>query len=135
MKDETNKITFKGTAEGLVIIIPEQMDTDLVIKQIGNKVKAAEKFFRGAKLKVLYRGKELTEQEEEKLKDVMVKNSGVIIESINYELYEPPIVEEKHTQASGIPFRHIFSRVWMKVHVNLLGEQFEAEPVSYMREM
>lgn len=108
MKDETKRITFKGTAEGLVIIIPEQMDIDLVISQIGQKVKAAEKFFRGAKLKVLYRGKELSEQEEKELIDVMVENSGVIIESIKYEVFETPVFEEKHSQTSGIPLRHIF---------------------------
>lgn len=64
MENGVKGISFKGTAEGLVVTIPEEMETDLIMDQIARKIKAAEKFFRGAKLKVIYRGKKLTEDEE-----------------------------------------------------------------------
>jgi len=57
MENGVKGISFKGTAEGLVVTIPEEMETDLIMDQIARKIKAAEKFFRGAKLKVIYRGK------------------------------------------------------------------------------
>ncbi|WP_252891344.1 hypothetical protein [Thermoclostridium stercorarium] len=57
MENGAKVISFKGTAEGLVITIPEEMETDRIMDQIAMKVKAAERFFRGAKLKVIYRGK------------------------------------------------------------------------------
>ncbi len=103
-------IAFKGTAEGLVILIPEDMDNNQIQEQIADKVKAAEKFFRGARLKVIYRGKGLTHEEEEKLADIMIENSGVVIESIRHEASPPPVVKEKPAMPSGIPIRKIFFR-------------------------
>lgn len=41
MDNETKVISFKGTAEGLVILIPKEMEVDLVMNQIAEKVKAA----------------------------------------------------------------------------------------------
>lgn len=108
MENGTKGIAFKGTAEGLVILIPEEMDTAIVMEQMAVKVKAAEKFFRGAKLKVIYRGRILTKDEEEELVNVMMKNSGVSIESIKHELNPEPVERKKTAKVSGIPTRKIF---------------------------
>lgn len=54
MENAKNQIAFKGTADGLVILIPEEMETKQILEQVALKVKAAEKFFRGARLKVMY---------------------------------------------------------------------------------
>ena len=108
MENGVKGISFKGTAEGLVVTIPEEMETDLIMDQIARKIKAAEKFFRGAKLKVIYRGKKLTEDEEKKLVDIMVENSGVTIEGIRHEVVPSPVEAEKPANISGIPIRRIF---------------------------
>lgn len=108
MDNETKVISFKGTAEGLVILIPKEMEVDLVMNQIAEKVKAAKKFFRGAKLKVIYRGKQLTEEEEKELINVMETNSGVTIESIRHESEQKPVEGEKPANISGMPLRKIF---------------------------
>ena len=60
MDKEEKGIAFKGTSEALIIIIPVDMHYDQVIIQMSEKVRAAEKFFRGAKLKIVYRGKILS---------------------------------------------------------------------------
>jgi septum site-determining protein MinC len=108
MENGAKGIAFKGTAEALIILIPEDMDTNVVLNQVADKVKAAEKFFRGAKLKIVYRGKELTKDEEEELVQVMVENSGVTIESIRHEATPPPVEKEKPSKLSGMPLRKIF---------------------------
>jgi len=108
MENGKNQIAFKGTADGLVIIIPEEMETKQILEQVALKVKAAEKFFRGAKLKVIYRGKKLTEEEEEMLVQMMIVNSGVAIESIRYEPEQPAQEREKPSKLSGMPIRKIF---------------------------
>lgn len=108
MDNETKSIAFKGTADALIILIPEEMETEALFSQIAEKVRAAEKFFRGAKLKVVYRGKLLSESEEEKLVSVMTENSGVIIESIRHEEAAPPVEREKPQKLSGMPLRRIF---------------------------
>lgn len=108
MENGAKSIAFKGTAEALIILIPEDMETDQMLNQIAEKVKAAEKFFRGAKLKVVYRGKVLTKDEEEKLVAVMVENSGVTIEEIRHEEAAPPPEKAKPSRLSGMPLRKIF---------------------------
>lgn len=108
MENETKGITFKGTAEGLVILIPEELEIGQIMSQMAEKVKAAERFFRGAKLKVIYRGKKLTEEQENKLVNVMVENSGVRIESIRHEVPVKAPEAEKPLNISGIPLRKIF---------------------------
>jgi len=108
MENEAKSISFKGTAEGLVIAIPEEMEVEQILDQVAMKVKAAEKFFRGAKLKVIYRGRRLTEEEEKELVNVMTENSSVTIEGIRYE--EPPkqVEGDKPANISGMPIRRIF---------------------------
>lgn len=108
MENDAKGIAFKGTAEALIVLIPEEMENQAVMEQMATKVKAADKFFRGAKLKVVYRGKVLTKAEEKKLVQVMVDNSGVIIESIRHEDATPPPQKEKTPRLSGMPMRKIF---------------------------
>jgi septum site-determining protein MinC len=108
MEREAKGLAFKGTSEALIILIPEDMSFDQLIIQMAEKVKAAEKFFRGAKLKIIYRGKTLTNSEEEQLVKVMTDNSGVIIESIRHEENSKPIEPSKPSKLSGVPQRKIF---------------------------
>lgn len=108
MESGAKGISFKGTAEGLVITIPEEMETEYILEQIAEKVKAAERFFRGARLKVIYRGKKLSEDEEKKLADVMEENSTVTVEGVRYEVAPPPVEAEKPANISGMPIRRIF---------------------------
>jgi septum site-determining protein MinC len=108
MKKQANGISFKGTSEALVIIIPEDMEYEQVLLQMAEKVKAAEKFFRGSKLKIIYRGKVFSIEEEEQLAKVMADNSGVIIESIKHEASPEPVKRSKPTNLSGTPLRKIF---------------------------
>lgn len=108
MDNASKGITFKGTADGLVILIPDDMEMSLILGQVAEKVKAAEKFFRGAKLKVVYRGKKLSPEEEEELIQIMVENSGVYIGSIRHESCPLPVKKDKPFNISGIPLRKMF---------------------------
>ena len=108
MNKEEKGIAFKGTSEALIIIIPVDMHYDQVIIQMSEKVRAAEKFFRGAKLKIVYRGKILSKDEEEMLAKVMTENSGVIIESIRHEENSKVVERKKPAKLSGMPLRKIF---------------------------
>ena len=81
-------ISFKGTVNGLTIILCEEDDFDAIINQLEAKVKSAGKFFKGATLSVLYRGKNLTESEENKMFDFLSQKSGANILSLNKEIVE-----------------------------------------------
>jgi septum site-determining protein MinC len=83
MEQDTKGIVFKGSSEGLVIVIPEEYGFEKAINEIEEKVKSAARFFKGARIKVTYRGISLNPQEEEKIKKILDKKSGAVIESFS----------------------------------------------------
>lgn len=86
--DESN-VAFKGTVNGLTIIMKEEEPFEEIIEQINEKVQTASKFFDGAVLNVKYKGKELTKDQEEEIFGVLTKKSGAKITSFNKDLNEP----------------------------------------------
>ena len=77
MEKETKGIVFKGNNEGLVIVIPDDYDFIKAKAEIEEKVQNAARFFKGAKIKVTYRGITLTPEEEEAIKSLLDKKSGL----------------------------------------------------------
>ena len=81
MEQESRGIVFKGNSEGLVIVIPEEYSFEQAIEEIDSKVSSAARFFKGAKIKVTYRGVSLTPDQEVAIKNTLDEKSGAIIES------------------------------------------------------
>lgn len=90
-------IIFKGTINGLTIIFREEDDFNSILYELENKVKSAGKFFKGATLSVLYRGKTLTKEEENIIFDILSKKSGANILSVTKEIAEA-VVETNTNQ-------------------------------------
>jgi len=74
MKD--NAIVFKGTKEGLYIVLKEEMIFDDIIHELENKIKPSKRFFEGAKI-VNFKGKNLTPGEYEELVDLLQNQYGM----------------------------------------------------------
>ena len=83
MEQEIKGIVFKGNSEGLIIVIPEEYSFEQALEEIDNKVSNAARFFKGAKIKVTYRGRTLKDNEEELIRSVLDSKSGAIIESFS----------------------------------------------------
>jgi septum site-determining protein MinC len=83
MENEKKGIVFKGNNEGLIIVVPDDYDFNKARAEIEEKVQNAARFFRGAKIKVVYRGITFTPEEEEELKNLLDEKSGAIIESFS----------------------------------------------------
>lgn len=85
---DENSVTFKGTVNGLTIILKQDVSFDEIVNSMRTKIESAGKFFRGAKLAVRYRGRELNEEEKKQLYEILVKESGAKIESFDEEVVE-----------------------------------------------
>jgi len=83
--EEGRGIVFKGNSEGLIIVIPEGYTTEQIMSETEAKVSAAARFFKGAKIKVVYRGPQLSEEDEARLKAILDEKSGAVIESFSRE--------------------------------------------------
>lgn len=91
-----NIVTFKGTVNGLTIIIKPEAGFEEIVDSMRLKIENAGKFFRGAKLAVKYRGRELNETEKNQLYDLLKKESGATILSFDEE-----IIDNSSTSVQG----------------------------------
>lgn len=83
-----NIVTFKGTVNGLTIIIKPEAGFEEIVESMRLKIENAGKFFRGAKLAVKYRGRVLNETEKNQLYDLLKKESGATILSFDEEIID-----------------------------------------------
>lgn len=62
-----NLVIFKGTAEGIVVILDEQAEFEEVLSCFSDKLKASTQFFQGSQISIRFKGRLLSESEEEEL--------------------------------------------------------------------
>lgn len=105
-----NSVTFKGTVNGLTIILREEDDFDTIFNQIDKKVASAGRFFKGATLAVKYRGKKLSELEREKIFQLISAKSGAEIKSFEEDTDEQskaadePVVQQNRSGIKKFTF-------------------------------
>ncbi len=102
MDQEAKSIVFKGNSEGLIIVVPEGYDSEALYDEVAAKVSAAARFFKGARIKVSYRGIQLTEDEEARLKAILDEKSGAVIEALTREEEPKHPVSQAKPQTGGI---------------------------------
>ena len=108
--EESRGIVFKGNSEGLIIVIPEGYTPDRIMNEMEAKVSAASRFFKGARIKVAYRGAQLSEEDEARLRAILDEKSGAVVESFSREEEggQPPKTADEPT-APGAGIRRFFS--------------------------
>jgi septum site-determining protein MinC len=105
-----NAVIFKGTKEGLYIILKEEMDLDTIKSNLEKKIKPSKRFFEGAKI-MNFKGKKLTQQEFDTLKEVIEQEYGMMVvgsysdkafesKAEQYELRKPEMLEQ-------LPFENV----------------------------
>jgi septum site-determining protein MinC len=71
-----NEVVFKGTKEGLYIILKDEMDLAMIKENLDKKIKPSKRFFEGAKI-VNFKGKKLNEEEYDELKELIENEYGM----------------------------------------------------------
>lgn len=86
-------VTFKATVNGLYLVMREEDKFESILNQIEKRLASAGKFFKGASLSVKYRGKKLSKEEEDKILQIMINNTGAEIKSFEEDTTEPVKVQ------------------------------------------
>lgn len=73
-----NAVVFKGTKEGLYILLKEDMNLNKIKDNLNEKIKPSKRFFEGAKI-VNFKGKQLTREEFDELKDLVENDYGMSV--------------------------------------------------------
>jgi len=75
----TNNVIFKGSKDGIVIMLNNDVTFEELKESLKEKSISAKSFFGQSKSAIIFKGRELTEEEEMTLLDVISKSSGLNI--------------------------------------------------------
>jgi len=80
MKNE-NCVLFKGRKDGLTVALDESADFGDIKDALRHRLTNARRFFESAEVSVIFRGRDLSDAEEDELKSIINEMSGI---NINY---------------------------------------------------
>ncbi len=87
-KNIDNLVIFKGKRNGISLNIDKYADFEDIKKSLTNKVVDASSFFKGYKTSITFRGRELTEDEEDELIQIIKTNTTMNIKFVKSEYIE-----------------------------------------------
>lgn len=74
-----NTVIFKGTKNGITVMLDENASYDELKKALADKTNSAKDFFKNAKTAVMFKGFKLTEDQEIELLEIINKNTDLDI--------------------------------------------------------
>lgn len=80
-----NLVVFKGKRNGIALNIDKTADFEDIKKSLTNKVIEAKTFFKGYKTSITFRGRKLTEDEEDELIEIIKTNTTMNIKFVKSE--------------------------------------------------
>jgi septum site-determining protein MinC len=86
---EENIISFKATVNGLILIMQGEDDFETVYEHIEKKLDSSGRFFKGASLAVKYRGRKLTDEQEQRIVELLSKKTSAEIKSFEEDAAQP----------------------------------------------
>lgn len=75
----SNAVVIKGTTYGFSVYIDEEATFSVICEELAEKFKESAKFFGAAKMAISFSGRQLTEEEERRLLDIIAESSEVHI--------------------------------------------------------
>lgn len=90
-----NCVIFKGTKEGISILLDASAEYSTIKEQLEKKVKDSSKFFEGVKTSILFKGKELTEEQEFELLDIISTKTNMNITFFKTETSDTTVKKHK----------------------------------------
>ena len=92
---EGNLVVFKGTVDGIVVILDEKASFEEVISYFKQKLNESKTFFKGSKVGIRFKGRLLSAQEQEELIDILKKQNIINVSFVHPFENEPILYDEK----------------------------------------
>lgn len=93
--NKNNLVIFKGTADGIVVLLDKQAEFNKVLECFVDKLKESAQFFHGSKVNVRFKGRLLSEEEQEQILVLLQHQNEIEIAYVHAFEAEKPIVDEK----------------------------------------
>ena len=75
----SNSVIIKGNKYGIVVVLDEHTEFDVMKKELGEKFQSASKFFDKANMAISFEGRKLSPDEERELLSIISQNSDLNI--------------------------------------------------------
>ena len=98
---KNSSVIFKGRRDGITIVLDEALPFETLKEALAAKMHDAQRFFGSATSSVLFRGRELSAEEENALLDIIIKNSSLNISFAKRETGQTLISAK--TERSNVP--------------------------------
>ncbi len=93
-----NTVVFKSNSKSVTIILNSDVDFETLKLALIERLKEAKGFFKGVKIPLLFKGRDLTEEEELILIKLVSEESGVDITYVRVEGKQRPVIEQEREQ-------------------------------------
>lgn len=102
----SNSVIIKGNKYGIVVVLDEHSEFDVLKKELAEKFQSASKFFDKANMAISFEGRKLSQNEERELLSIISQNSDLNIVCVidtdeMREKYFKKVVEEKLEELSS----------------------------------
>ncbi len=95
-----NLVVFKGTLEGIVAILDAHASFEAVLEDFTEKLKSAEKFFKGAQVAMRFKGRVLSKDEQDQMMALLVRQN--ILQVTFVHAFEEQVQTPKDTQSEWV---------------------------------
>lgn len=93
---DKNLVVFKGVGDGITIILHENAPFDAITQQLIEKLETSKKFFEGARVNVKFKGRDLTEVEQQQLTKLMATQNVISVSFIHGLEGERPKIKDRN---------------------------------------
>ena len=107
--NQENYVIFKGTKDGVTVLFQPDVPFEELCTQLEQKVEEAGKFFDNVKTSLAFKGRSFTEEEEEKLLQIIAERTTMritFVKTENNELKQISELLEKDIRAFNLTKFH-----------------------------
>ncbi len=79
MSKVNNSVIIKGNKYGIVVVLDEDLDFDELKKHVKEKFTESSSFFKDAKMAISFEGRELTNEQQKEILDIIGNNTNMHI--------------------------------------------------------
>ena len=102
---EKNLVVFKGTRDGITVLMDDLADFDLILSEFMDKLSASKKFFKGSKVSIRFKGRTLTSEEQDKLL-TLLRNQNILNISFLHEMDNDFSISTSQTYDEAVSHTH-----------------------------
>lgn len=86
-------VTFKGNKDGLTIVLKETAAFEKILDDLSKKIAANKKFFKVDTLKIDFKGRNLTKDEEDKIIELINVKTGTTVQKMQNIVSKPAVIK------------------------------------------